>query len=284
MRVFLILAPVLGLSLACAAVAAPAAAGASHPARSAASKAASADAGYAITGKYLTTVETWVTLPKPARFASHTGTIGASLQLWTATSVIDLRVSACTDATCMAGGRPGNRAYHAVLDVYDRATHALECSTTAKGADRCPAPIGSFSRKPIKPGRNIMLAMAYVVPYDNIMINAGPRSYIYWLPYAPSSKPSLNFTQARIAAEFGSSPWARPDFRLGRGKVRILSFDRPKPPPYAAEIVNYAGRAAGISSKWWGHRKVATRPGPPYATATSLWDDGYGLTVYLKRS
>jgi hypothetical protein len=33
-----------------------------------------------------------------------------------------------------------------------------------------------------------------------------------------------------------------------------------------------------------GHYKDATHPGRAHATASSLRDDGYGFTVYLKRS
>jgi hypothetical protein len=284
MRVFRILTPLLVLALAGAAGMPMATASASHPAGTAASHPASSDAGYTVTGKHLSVVETWVTLPKPARFAAHAGRVGASVQLWSATSVIDLRVAACTDSTCKAGGKPVNRGYHAVLDVFDRATHALECSTTGTGSHRCPPPIGSFSTKRIKPGVNIQLWMTYVVPYDAIMVGAGPASYTYWLPSDPSSKPGIDFTKARIAAEFSTSPWTGPSMKLGGGKVKVMSFDRPKPPPYAAEIGDIANHGAGISSQWWRHAKNATHPGPACATASSLWDDGYGFTVYLKRS
>jgi hypothetical protein len=284
MRVFRILTPVLAFALAGAIGLPIAAASASHPAGTAASHSASSDAGYTVKGKQLNVVETWVTLPKPSRFAAHAGMIGASVQLWSATSVFDLRVSACTDTTCKAGGKPANRAYHAVLDVFDRATHALECSTTGTGSHRCPPPIGSFSTKRIQPGVNIQLWITYVIPYDSVMVGAGPSSYIYWLPLPPSSKPGIDFTQARIAAEFGPSPWAIPNMRMRGGKIRVMAFDRPKPPPYAAEIGDIADHDAGISSRWWRHARNATHPGPAYATASSLWDAGYGFTVYLKRS
>ncbi|HUB39131.1 MAG TPA: hypothetical protein VMA72_09790 [Streptosporangiaceae bacterium] len=64
--------------------------------------------------------------------------------------------------------------------------------------------------------------------------------------------------------------------------AKVMSFDRPKPPPYAAEIGHLADHDAGISSRWWRHAKSTTHPGPAYAVASSLWDDGYGFTVYLK--
>jgi len=284
MRLFRVLTPVLAFALAGAAGMPIAAASASHPAATAASHSASSDAGYTVRGKQLSVVETWVTLPKPSRFAADAGMVGASVQLWSATSVIDLRVAACTDATCKAGGKPVNHGYHAVLDVFDRATHALECSTTGTGSHRCPPPIGSFSTKRIKPGVNIMLWITYTIPYESIMVGAGPVAYTYWLPSGPSSRPGIDFKQARIAAEFSTSPWASPGIKLGRRRVRVMSFDRPKPPPYAAEIGDIANHGAGISSRWWRHAKTATHPGRAYAAASSLWDDGYGFTVYLKRS
>jgi hypothetical protein len=287
MRVFRILTPVLALALAGAAGMPIATASASHPAGAAASAAshlASSDAGYTIKGKHLNVVETWVTLPKPSRFAADAGLIGASVQLWSPTQVIDLRVAACTDRTCKAGGKPSSRVYHAVLDVFDRATHTLECSTTGTGSHRCPPPIGSFSTKPIRSGVKIMLWITYVVPYDSIMVGAGPASYTYWLPSAASSTPGIDFTEARIAAEFSTSPWASPDLRLRGGAVRVMSFDRPKPPPYAAEIGDIANHDAGISTRWWKHARDATHPGSTHATASKLWDHGYGFTVRLKRS
>ncbi|HUB38621.1 MAG TPA: hypothetical protein VMA72_07210 [Streptosporangiaceae bacterium] len=276
----------LAFTLAGAAWMPTAAASTARSARTAASHSLSSDAGYTVTGRHLNVVETWVTLPKPSRFAADAGLVGASVQLWSATSVIDLRVAACTDATCRAGGKPVNRGYHAVLDVFDRATHALECSTTGTGSHRCPPPIGSFSKQRIKPGANIMMWITYTIPYDAIMVGAGPSSYTYWLPTQPSSKPGIDFMKARIAAEFGTSPWASPNMKLRRSKVgvRVMSFDRPKPPPYAAEIGDIADHDAGIASRWWKHARNATHPGRAYAAASSLWDDGYGFSVYLKRS
>ena len=242
---------------------------------------ASADAGYAVYGKHFSVVETWVTLPRASRFAREAGRIGASVQLWTAREVIDLRVSACTDATCRPGGRSGCHSYHAVLDVYNRRTHALICSTTAGGPRRCPAPIGSFSRTPIASGHNIGLSLVYPVPYDSVEVTAGNLGYTYWVPSSNTGKPLLNFTQARITAEFGSSPWARPGLDPPAARIAVMSFDRPTPPPYAAEIGTIAGKAAGIAAPWWGHHKMATSP--YRATAGKLWDDGYGLSVYLTR-
>jgi hypothetical protein len=242
----------------------------------------SADAGYAVTGKHLNGVEPWVTLPRADRFARWAGRIGVSLQLWTSTYVLDLRISACTDTDCRPGGRPAFRSYHAVLDVYNRSTHALICSTVAHGSLRCPAPIGRFSTVRIAPGSTFQPFLSYVAPYSDVEVAADTLAYFYPLPAGPTSRPLADFTQARVVAEFGTSPWARPDLLAPPARLKVVSFDRPTPPPYEAEIVNTAGKAGGISAPWWHHHRVSTRPGRGHATASSLWDDGYGITIYLQ--
>jgi hypothetical protein len=54
------------------------------------------------------------------------------------------------------------------------------------------------------------------------------------------------------------------------------------PPPYYAEVDNLNGKAGGIAAPWWTHHRITTRPGAAGATVGSLWDDGYGFTVYLR--
>jgi hypothetical protein len=284
MRMSWLVMPVLGLSLLGPAGAAQAAGHAASTAVARRKATVSADAGYAVTGRHLTVVETWVTLPRPGQFASEVGRIGASLQLWSARLVFDLRVAACTDATCRAGGRPTAHRYHAVLAVYSRRTHKLICSTSAPGKENCgqAGEPDRFGSEAIAPGQNITLAIVYGIPYDQIFVQAADQDYGYGLDNA-SLKPRLEFTQARIAVEFGVSPWSDPDLRAPAATELVMSFDRPAPPPYMAEIVNLAGHSGGLTEPWWTPVKISTGPGPARATAGTLWDDGYGLTVYLQR-
>jgi hypothetical protein len=107
-------------------------------------------------------------------------------------------------------------------------------------------------------------------------------AYFYPLPAGPTGRPPVDFTQARVVAEFSTSPWAHPDLLAPPARLKVTSFDRLTPPPYEAEIVNVAGKAGGISAPWWRHHRVSTRPGRARATASSLWDDGYGITVYFQ--
>jgi hypothetical protein len=280
MRLIRLIALTLGLSLLGLAGTASASE-AGHPAR--ARVAPSADAGYSVTGKQLTGVETWVTLPRAARFAREAGIVGPSIQLWTAHEVIDLRVAACTDKTCQAGGKAETRDYHAVLDVFNVRTHALICSTAARGASRCAGSATGGFGDAVRPGSRVMLSLSYPIPYDEIFVGGpGNQGFFYSQPANPAARPSLDFTQARIVAEFGSGPWSDPGLRAAVATVQVMSFDRPTPPPYAAEIWDYAGKAGGMAEPWWRYHKVATQAGRAYATAGLLWDDGYGLTVYLK--
>jgi hypothetical protein len=280
-RAIRLIGPALGLSLLALAGPASAAAPAAHATRPTGT---SADAGYAVSGKELTVAETWVTLPRPSRFAREAGTVAASVQLWTSGEVIDLRMAACTDKSCRAGGRPSTEYYRPVLDVYNRATRALICSSSGRGPASCDGQaLGPFGRARYRAGTNVALSLVYVIPYTSVMAQAGNQDYIYNLPVNPSSKPHLDFTEARIVAEFGASPWSRPDLRAPAAETAVMSFDRPAPPPYAAEIADFAGKAGGIAQSWWRHSRVTAHPGPGYATAGSLWDDGYGFTVYLKR-
>ena len=251
----------------------------------------SGDAGYVVSGVHFDTVETWVKLPNASRFAAEIGFLGVSVQLWTSRTVLDLKAVACTDSTCRPGGRPVTRYYRLEFDVYSRKTGALVCASSAAGPLRCPDVPRSFTRARFAPGRTVMLDLAYVVPWDFVFaivedqLNGANYNYPVTAGTVPA-KPTKYFRQARVAVELGNSPWAPVHFHAPRAAVRLVSFDRPVPPPYAAEIAALSGRSGGFVQKWWRHYAVAAtvagsalrtaaRPGP-------LWDAGYGFTVYLR--
>ena len=60
---------------------------------------------------------------------------------------------------------------------------------------------------------------------------------------------TINFTQARIGVELGATPWAAPVLRTPASVTGLMSFDRPPPPPYFAEIVNLNGHSGGLTSR-----------------------------------
>lgn len=131
------------------------------------------------------------------------------------------------------------------------------------------------------------LALGYPVPHDfvfaivNDFVFAIVNDQEYDYPFPTHSV----FGQARIGAQFGATPWTPPSFRAPRKAIAVATFDRPTPPPYAAEIVTASGSAAGIAS-WWEHHRLRLTGGSSgtrlEAAPGGLGDDGYGLTVYLE--
>ena len=176
-------------------------------------------AGYAVTGARFRNAETWVTLPNAAQFSGEVGQVSMSVQLMTSGSLIDLTVTACTDASCRAGGKPLTHRYHLQLAVYHRDTGALICSTSAPGSLRCPGVPASWNRARVAPGRFTELALSYPPPYEVVFASVNNQEYDY--PVAAHSV----FGQARIGVEFGATPWASASFTgpaqgHGGGQVR----------------------------------------------------------------
>jgi hypothetical protein len=243
-------------------------------------------AGYAVTGGHFTGIESWVRLPDPAAFARETGRLSLSAQFWTRYSVVDLKLTACTDAACSPGGTPVRRMYRPELDVFSRATGTLVCSTAAPAGDgRCPDVPGSFGRARFAPGRDVEISLAYPVPYQQVFaaVSVGSTG----VQYAYSVSAGSVFGQARLGVEFGPTPWTSAPFRVPRTTMAVATFDRPKPPPYFAEVITKSGSAAGIASWWSDHEITMTSDGrstaPKRAVAGRLSDDGYRFTVYLER-
>jgi hypothetical protein len=236
-------------------------------------------AGYAVTGARFKAVETWVTLPDPAKFAREVGQISVSVQLITPKRLIDLIATACTDATCRAGGKPVTHKYRLQLAVYNRVTHALICSTSAAGSLRCPQVPKSWNTARLPAGHVVELSLVYPPPHYLVFAAVNAHQYFYRV------STRSDFSQARIGAEFGSTPWARASFRAPRRAVAVATFGRPAPPPYAAEIVATKGSGGGITS-WWAHHSVRMTGGSSgkrlQAEPGALRDDGYEFTVYLE--
>jgi hypothetical protein len=253
-------------------------------------RAISGDAGYVVTGTRFRNAEISVRLPHASRVAPELGSVGVTIQFWTARTVLDLKVVACTDVHCRPGGRPVNRYYRPVFSVYNRKTRELICSTSATGPLRCPHAPRAWSRLRFAPGTTLAFSLVYPPLYGSVFVGVsdGPRggSYYYDVPADAAGTPTQDYSQARIGVELGASPWAAVRLKRPRSAMPLVSFDRPPPPPYEAEIVNIKRKAGGIAAPWWGHHEVrATATGSAAKTAAKpgpLWDDGYGFTVYLE--
>ncbi|HEX3924047.1 MAG TPA: hypothetical protein VHY31_17315 [Streptosporangiaceae bacterium] len=116
------------------------------------------------------------------------------------------------------------------------------------------------------------MELLLVYPPPHYLVFAAVNAHQYFYPVSTRS----DFSQARIGAEFGSTPWARASFRAPRKAVAVATFGRSAPPPYWAEIVATKGSGGGIAS-WWAHHSVRMTGGSsgkrlqaePGATATS---------------
>ncbi len=253
-----------------------AAASTAQPERSGPSLTSGEAAGYVVTGAHFANVSSWVRLPDPASFSREIGSLTISAQLWTASSVLDLKLTACTDSSCRPGGKPAEQKYHLEFDAYSRTTGALICSTAGTGSQRCPNVPRSFTRARFAAGRTVSLGLNYPIPHQWVFANG----YTY-----PVQKGTV-FTQARLGVEFGPTPFASASFRAPKSAVPVVTFDRPKPPPYFAEIVVEKGSAGGIAGWWTHHELRMTSGGSPgghvEAAPSRLSDDGYRFTIYLE--
>ena len=269
--------------LACAASVVPAAGSpvAGALAASAPPPRAMSQAGYAVTGAHFQTVESWVQLPDPARFARYAGRVSVSAQLWSARLLFDLRFTACTNRHCRPGSGPAVHSYRMEFTVYRRSTGAVVCSTAAAGVSRCPDTGRNWATQRCRPGSAAQLALVNQdLSLDAYIGGSGCQAHYNYYPAASRA----DIAQARLGVEFGATPWASGPIRSPARLVAVATFDRPPPPPDAAEVGTVGGSTGGIASPHWARHaveatgakdRVQARPG-------RLFDDGYGFTVYLE--
>ena len=210
------------------------------------------DAGFAATWTHFNVAQTYVRLPKAARFAREVGRLSVSVQLWTSRQVFDLTATACTDASCQAGGKPEARKYHLQLAVYSVKTGALVCSTRVTGKRRCPGVPRSWNRARLDPRRSAMLALVYPPPYTSLEASVNNAGYNY-----PVNR-RLVFHQARVVGEFGSGPLTKTQVRAPRSALPVLTLGIPPAPPFAAEVGVYGGPAGCFPDGPWAYHRVRT--------------------------
>jgi hypothetical protein len=234
-------------------------------------------AGYAVTGARFIGVETSVRLPDAARFSREIGQLTVSVQLWTSYSVVDLKLTACTDAACKRGGRPAVRRYHLEFVIYSTSTGALICSTAASGNERCPDVPRSWNRATFAPGRMVSITLVYPTPQDVLFAGVNSQQYLYF------TQSPLHFSQARIGAEFGATPSSQVRIGSLRKAMPLVIFDRH---PHFAEIVSAGGDSGdiGSSDEPWTYHKVSMADGHSDVDARPgrLGHYGTGFTDYLE--
>jgi len=240
-------------------------------------------AGYAATGARFKVAEVRVKLPYASRFARELGRVGVSVQLWSAATVLDLRVSACTDTSCHPGGTPVTRRYSVALRVFSRSTGALICTTSNS---TCPSVPASWNNARFAPGRTVELSLVYHL--DNGFVDAGvgtTDTAVDYANYSPGT--GVNFRQARIGMEFGPSPWSKIPFRAPGSETLLASFWVPTGPTFEAELAPYKGNGGCFDSWWTSHQVKMTKDGTS-GTAVEARPHGlskYGcdFSVYLER-
>lgn len=239
-------------------------------------------AGYAATGARFKVAEVRVKLPYASSFTRELGRVGFSVQLWSAATVLDLWVSACTDTSCRPGGTPVTRRYSVALRVFSRSTRALICTTSNS---TCPFVPASWKDARFAPGRTVELSLFY--DHNNGFVDAGvgiagTNTGVDYLNYNPGA--GVNFGQARIGAEFGPSPWSEISFRVPASETLLASF---WVPANEAELATYSG-SAGCFDMWWISDTVKMTKNGTSATAIEarphgLSHGGCDFSVYLER-
>lgn len=237
-------------------------------------------AGYSVTGARFKEVEVNFRLPDAGRFAADTGQVGLSVQLWSKHLVVDLRMAACTDASCQAGGKPADREYRLDFTVYSRSTRAVLCSTAA---NTCPDVPASWNRLRYHSGGKKVGLTLFFDPHTHYFMPSAPGSAPFG--YTPGTK--AVFTQGRIGVEFGATPWTATPVHVPAHRTAVVTFGVPVGPPYEAEFATYSGRAGCVSAPLYAHHRVqltstGSAAGRLIAGPLGLSNIGCNFTVYLR--
>jgi hypothetical protein len=237
-------------------------------------------AGYSVTGRAFKEVDVNVQLPNAGQFAASLGRLILSVQLWSKNLVIDAGVTVCTDPSCQPGGKPRARLYRPVVTVFSRSARTVVCSTMNSS---CPAVPASFNRERFRPGHRASMYIFYDRAGDDVQSGVGSQIYGGYLP--PNG---TTFTQARIGAELGGTPWSTIAYRIPARQRLLATFGVPAGPPYEAEFALQNGSAGCVASPRYAHHQVLmTRSGSSAtwvrARPGGLSNLGCNFGVYLRR-
>jgi fermentation-respiration switch protein FrsA (DUF1100 family) len=204
-------------------------------------------AGYAATAGDLVYAGAHITLPNALAFARELGTVEFGVELWNNSTVVDLGVVACTDNTCKPGGKAEGRYYWPVFRIFNKKTGKLICSAALRN---CPDsdPQG-WAHTAFRPGTSLDITLSYSSGLldPSIATNTADIDYD---TFALGS--GVSFSQARIAAEFGSSPFAPAPFNAPAKAIRLGTFFEPAGPPYEAELASRNSNGTTIHSSCLG--------------------------------
>jgi hypothetical protein len=244
-------------------------------------------AGYAVTRASFRLVEVWARLPHASRFSRELGQIGASVELSNRRILVDLTISACTNTTCRPGGKPVRRKYHLKFSIFNSSTHKLICSTSATVAKtRCAGVPAAWRKYRLRAGHIVNLVLLYDSTFGHVEAHVstpGTNGVVYQ-NYVPGT--GKVFGQARIAAQFGGSPWSANRFRAPAAPEHLITFGVPPGPALAAELSLANNQGACVGSWRARHRIVMTRRGTsstrPQAVASKAWRYGCDFNITLE--
>ncbi|HEY3034834.1 MAG TPA: hypothetical protein VGJ54_09265 [Streptosporangiaceae bacterium] len=229
-------------------------------------------AGYVATRSRFQYVQSTVRLPNAANFASEVVGFGLSAQLWTKYGVVVLGVSNST-----TGGN-----YNAAVAVFNRSTHALICSTAARGAQQCPNVGSRWTDGSVSfaPGDDVTLAISYdrSTGRDHFFVDDETTGVeLFYSGYVPGT--GKIYTQARVGAEFAADPWGSFNCTAPAAETHLATFRD-------SVLVTYGGGVSSFSS-WWTHHKIlATSDGSASGTVEvmphNLYNFGGNFGVYLE--
>jgi hypothetical protein len=231
------------------------------------------EAGYVATGAHFRYVQTVVTLPNAAAFASEVGGYGVSVQLWSGNRVIVLGVS----NTTITGP------YSAAVAAFDRSTHNLICATAN---NTCPNVGAAWldSRNQFMPGDKVLLSEFYsrTLGQDRFTVSDLTSGQTLMLTLRDST--SEVFGQARVGAEFGCTPWAA----CGGGAV---AYTPPLVETHLVTFTNtmlttYSGLKTSLIAPWTHSKLFMTKDGtstsPIEVAPHSLWNSGRNFGVWFE--
>jgi hypothetical protein len=222
---------------------------------------APAQAGYAATAATagnVTYVGAHITLPNASAFARELGTLEFGVELWNNSTVVDLGVVACTDNTCKPGGKPEGRYYWPVFRVYSKKTGKLICSAALRN---CPdsSPY-HWAHTAFRPGTSLDITLSYIS--QAALLDPAIAFNTTAIDYDTFALGSVSFSQARIAAEFGSTPFAPTPFNAPARAVKLGTFFEPPGPPYEAALATGNGRSGCLGASWFTrHTLLLTKSG-----------------------
>lgn len=227
------------------------------------------EAGYAATGAHFRYVQTVVTLPNAAAFASEVSSYGLSVHLWSGNRVLVLKLKA---GTAVSGP------YKAVASAYDRTTHGLICTTDG---NTCPNVGAAWldARNEFAAGDTVLISEFYnrTNGYDQFTVSDQTSGQSLGFRLADST--SELYGQARVGAEFGSTPWAAVVYKAPALETRLVTFT-------TTRLTTYSGLKTSLSAPWT-HSKIfmtadGTSTSPVEVAPHNLQNSGQNFGVFFE--